>query len=194
MGFYKTCGTLFCGLKHDMLNYAPCPPPMMEYINFYEHALKRNLSHVEVCDISRRCRLNETLVDQKCITTTTGTTNECNVVCLIIILILVFVPIIIRIIMILRRTKCRNENISRNQPERRCKNVGTTDSRYEGDKDLHEYTNPVCQNEFEADFMTTTSSSREHTDKPDEVEHKPGQQNLFTFEIEDDKHMFITHL
>ncbi|XP_060556158.1 uncharacterized protein LOC132716831 [Ruditapes philippinarum] len=177
MGFYKTCGTLFCGLKHDMLNYAPCPPPMMEYINFYEHALKRNLSHVEVCDISRRCRLNETLVDQKCITTTTGTTNECNVVCLIIILILVFVPIIIRIIMILRRTKCRNENI-RNEPERPMVNIATIDCRYKSDKDLH------------------TSSSREHRYTPDEVGHKPGQHNLFTLEIEDDEDaedMFITH-
>jgi cobalamin biosynthesis Mg chelatase CobN len=74
---YMTCGTLFCGLKHDMLNYAPCPPPMMEYSDFYNHALTQNLSHLETCNISRRCRLNETLTDQKCsiMTTTISSMN-----------------------------------------------------------------------------------------------------------------------
>jgi hypothetical protein len=57
-------------------------------------------------------------------------------------------------------------------------NIATIDCRYKSDKDLH------------------TSSSREHRYTPDEVEHKPGQHNLFTLEIEDDEDaedMFITH-
>lgn len=52
-----TCSLDVC--KINLLDYAPCPPPMLSYGTFREHALNQSLLLTELCSIARRCILLE---------------------------------------------------------------------------------------------------------------------------------------
>ncbi|XP_053377237.1 uncharacterized protein LOC123525341 [Mercenaria mercenaria] len=63
---YRICKPSTYRTVQDLLNFAPCPPPMLNYSEFREHALSRNLSHVEICNITRRCLPGDIDADENC--------------------------------------------------------------------------------------------------------------------------------
>lgn len=55
-GLLRVCKGYCCDYsKSDLLDCAPCPPPVVSYIDFREYAFNLSLSVTEVCSIARRC-------------------------------------------------------------------------------------------------------------------------------------------
>jgi hypothetical protein len=100
--------TGLCSMKgrsiEDVTRSAPCPPPMIPYLEFRDHALNNSLLLKDVCIIARRCYTNSTLFETDCpitqtpcttVTTTALTTNTTTKAKLTITVIIVIVAILI---------------------------------------------------------------------------------------------------
>ncbi|XP_053377214.1 uncharacterized protein LOC128547830 [Mercenaria mercenaria] len=76
--YFKVC-SCSCpgkGSLEDLLSCAPCPPPMISYEEFRNHALNRSLLLKEVCIIARRCNINGTDIGVDCPPSTTIHTHK----------------------------------------------------------------------------------------------------------------------
>lgn len=60
----------------DLLQSAPCPPPLITYKEFRKYAFHCNLSQAEVCSITEKCKSKYPDLEQDCFVwfATTGTT------------------------------------------------------------------------------------------------------------------------
>ncbi|XP_045160260.2 uncharacterized protein LOC123525349 [Mercenaria mercenaria] len=66
MGHYQHCKSPCRGIVQDFLQSAPCPPPMLSHREFRVHALSRNLTHLDICSISLKCRPADPDVEEDC--------------------------------------------------------------------------------------------------------------------------------
>lgn len=99
--------TGLCSMKgrsiEDATRSAPCPPPMIPYLEFRDHALNNSLLLKDVCIIARRCYTNSILFETDCPiiqtpcttrSTTTPTTNQTSTTITTLVVIIVVVIII----------------------------------------------------------------------------------------------------